>query len=100
MLANLKRIAHVHYAHNVYVSMVGNFWNGTLWFMEYKMKSLLHVLLLAACFVSLLPSCHARDFTFTVMVEAGKSDCFYDYIHKGAFLEVEYQVCFYYLIIM
>lgn len=48
-------------------------------------------LLLAVCLVSL--PCHARDFTFTVMVEAGKSDCFYDYIHKGAFLEVEYQVC-------
>ena len=53
------------------------------------MKTLL--LLLAVCLVSL--PCHARDFTFTVMVEAGKSDCFYDYIHKGAFLEIEYQVC-------
>ena len=59
-----------------------------------RMRSLLLLLLLVVHLIS-LPSCHARDFTFTVMVEAGKSDCFYDYIHKGAFLEIEYQVCFF-----
>ena len=57
------------------------------------MKSLLFLLLLAVWLVS-LPSCHSRDFTFTVVVAAGRADCFYDYIHKGAFLEIEYQVCF------
>ena len=53
----------------------------------------LALLLLAVGLISL--PCRARDFTFTVMVGAGKSDCFYDYIHKGAFLEIEYQVCLY-----
>ena len=52
------------------------------------MKLLL--LLLALELISL--PCEARDFTFTVMVDAGVSDCFYDYIHEGAFLEIEYQV--------
>ena len=47
--------------------------------------------LLLAVNLVFLP-CNARDFTFTVMVDAGKSDCFYDYIHAGAFLEIEYQV--------
>ena len=54
------------------------------------MKLLLSLLLLAVNLISL--PCDARDFTFTVMVDAGKSDCFYDYIHSGAFLEIEYQV--------
>ena len=43
------------------------------------------LLLLASC-------CHARDFTFTFRLRAGKAECFYDYIHEGAFLEIEYQV--------
>ncbi len=34
----------------------------------------------------------ARDFTFTLKLGAGRSECFYDYIHEGAFLEIEYQV--------
>ena len=54
-----------------------------------RMK-LLHFLLVVELIASL--PCEARDYTFTVIVEAGKSDCFYDYIHKGAFLEIEYQV--------
>ena len=37
-------------------------------------------------------SCWARDFTFTVKLKSGSAECFYDYIHEGAFLEVEYQV--------
>ena len=51
---------------------------------------MLHFLLVVELIASL--PCEARDYTFTVIVEAGKSDCFYDYIHKGAFLEIEYQV--------
>ena len=34
----------------------------------------------------------ARDFTFTLKLGSGTSECFYDYIHEGAFLEIEYQV--------
>ena len=36
--------------------------------------------------------CTARDYTFTLKLGAGRSECFYDYIHEGAFLEIEYQV--------
>ena len=50
------------------------------------------LLLLLAVNLIPLPG-EARDFTFTVVVGAGRSDCFYDYIHQGAFLEIEYQVC-------
>ncbi len=34
----------------------------------------------------------ARDYTFTLKLGAGRTECFYDYIHDGAFLEIEYQV--------
>ena len=34
----------------------------------------------------------ARDFTFTYQLGAGKKECFYDYIHTGALLEIEYRV--------
>ena len=47
------------------------------------------VLLLA---LSLSGTCWARDYTFTVKLKSGTSECFYDYIHEGAFLEIEYQV--------
>ena len=40
----------------------------------------------------LVTCCSARDFTFTFRIAAGRSECFYDYINKGAFLEIEYQV--------
>ena len=49
----------------------------------------------AVCLVVLAvlsPCCWARDFTFTFRIGAGRSECFYDYIHEGAFLEIEYQV--------
>ena len=46
----------------------------------------------AAVLLLFLASCSARDFTFTFKLGAGKSECFYDYIHEGAFLEVEFQV--------
>lgn len=42
--------------------------------------------------VSLSGTCLARDYTFTVKLARGTSECFYDYIHEGAFLEIEYQV--------
>lgn len=42
--------------------------------------------------VALTSSCWARDYTFTVKLARGTSECFYDYIHEGAFLEIEYQV--------
>lgn len=42
--------------------------------------------------VSLSSTCLARDYTFTVKLARGTSECFYDYIHEGAFLEIEYQV--------
>lgn len=47
-----------------------------------------------ASLLALLASVSARDFTFTFNVAAGESQCFYDYIHEGAFLEIEYQVGF------
>ncbi|KAL5479512.1 hypothetical protein EMCRGX_G023039 [Ephydatia muelleri] len=37
-------------------------------------------------------SCIARDFTYTFQVPAGKTECFYEYVHQGAYLEIEYQV--------
>ena len=40
----------------------------------------------------LSPCAWARDFTFTFRIDPGRSECFYDYIHEGAFLEIEYQV--------
>ena len=40
----------------------------------------------------LLMSCIARDFTYTFQVPAGKTECFYEYVHQGAYLEIEYQV--------
>lgn len=40
----------------------------------------------------LLMSCIARDFTYTFQVPAGKTECFYEFIHQGAYLEIEYQV--------
>lgn len=40
----------------------------------------------------LLAGSDARDFTYTLQLGAGMSECFYDYIHEGAFLEIEYQV--------
>ena len=46
----------------------------------------------AAVLLLFLVSCSARDFSFTFKLGAGKSECFYDYIHEGAFLEVEFQV--------
>ena len=46
----------------------------------------------AAVLLLFLVSCSARDFTFTFKLGAGKSECFYDYIHEGAFMEVEFQV--------
>ena len=49
-------------------------------------------LISAAVLLLFLVSCSARDFTFTFKLGAGKSECFYDYIHEGAFLEVEFQV--------
>lgn len=42
--------------------------------------------------LSLSGVCWARDYTFTVHVGRGASECFYDYIHEMAFLEIEYQV--------
>lgn len=42
--------------------------------------------------ISLSGTCLARDYTFTVKLARGTSECFYDYIHEGAFLEIEYQV--------
>ena len=42
--------------------------------------------------LSVLAVCLARDFTFTIQVKSGVSECFYEYIHEGAFLEIEYQV--------
>ena len=42
--------------------------------------------------LSLYGTCWSRDFTFTVKLKSGTSECFYDYIHVGAFLEIEYQV--------
>ena len=50
------------------------------------------IAVLFVCLLGLLVSCTARDFTFTVKLGAGRSECFYDYIHEGAFLEIEYQV--------
>lgn len=49
----------------------------------------------SATLLALLASVSARDVTFTFNVPAGKAECFYDYIHEGAFLEIEYQVGFY-----
>ena len=43
--------------------------------------------------LALLAGSTARDFTFTFELPPGRSECFYDYIHEGAFLEIEYQVC-------
>lgn len=37
-------------------------------------------------------SCEGRDFTFTYQLPAGKSECFYEFINEGAFMEIEYQV--------
>ena len=54
--------------------------------MRFKAFLLLCASLLCACPAS------ARDFTFTLKLPAGKTECFYDYIHEGAFLEIEYQV--------
>lgn len=42
--------------------------------------------------LSLSGTCWARDYTFTIKLKSGTSECFYDYIHEGAFLEMEYQV--------
>ena len=42
--------------------------------------------------VALCSTCLARDYTFTIRLARGTSECFYDYIHEGAFLEIEYQV--------
>lgn len=42
--------------------------------------------------VTLSGTCWARDYTFTIKLARGTSECFYDYIHEGAFLEIEYQV--------
>lgn len=42
--------------------------------------------------LSLSSCCWARDYTFTLVLKSGTSECFYDYIHEGAFLEIEYQV--------
>ena len=39
--------------------------------------------------------CEGRDFTFTFKLPAGKSECFYEYINEGAFMEIEYQVIHY-----
>ena len=47
---------------------------------------------LATFVAALCGLCAARDSTFTIRLASGKSDCFYEYIHEGAFLEVEYQV--------
>ena len=61
--------------------------------MVFRWKVAWALALLAAC-------CSARDFTFTFKVAPGRSECFYDYIYEGAFLEIEYQVrtslCAYY----
>ena len=50
------------------------------------------VVLLLAAVALLWTHASARDFTFTFKLAAGRSECFYDYIHEGAFLEIEYQV--------
>ena len=48
--------------------------------------------LLSLCVILSSSVCSARDITLTVKLGAGRSECFYDYIHEGAFLEIEYQV--------
>ncbi len=41
----------------------------------------------------LLHSCvHARDYTFTFLLEPGKTECFFEKAHEEALLELEYQV--------
>ena len=50
------------------------------------------VLLLQILALFLSGTCWARDYTFTIKIGSGTSECFYDYIHEGAFLEIEYQV--------
>ena len=52
------------------------------------MKRLLSVLLFVLAPLSAL----SRDFTFTFRLPAGRTECFYEYVHQGALLEVEYQV--------
>ena len=47
--------------------------------------------LLVVCLLR-LQWAESRDFTFTYQLGAGKKECFYDYIHAGALLEIEYQV--------
>ncbi len=43
-------------------------------------------------FLLLWSSCDGRDFTFTFQLPAGRSECFYEFINEGAFMEIEYQV--------
>lgn len=54
-----------------------------------------YLVILAAVLCS---HCTARDFTFTIRLAAGKSECFYEYIHEGALMEVEYQVSGHYFL--
>ena len=57
----------------------------------HKLLSMLVARLLVFA-VTLSGTCWARDYTFTIKLARGTSECFYDYIHEGAFLEIEYQV--------
>lgn len=50
------------------------------------------VVLFVSVLLALVGSASSRDFTLTIKLGAGRSECFYDYIHEGAFLEIEYQV--------
>ena len=50
---------------------------------------------IAFVFLLLLPlPSLSRDSTFTFHLRPGRIECFYEYVHEGALLEVEYQVSY------